>query len=436
VLLVGLVGSAAAAPGAHATGVAGYGMSALAVGVRYQLNSPGFLPVGDPAEGNIMEVDVPISRTGVSQGPLMNAIASPLYPGDTAAHLGTAVATFSPQAPHIDNYPVVAEANYPPTPDKGANAAFGSGGIGEGTAELTAAHAKVVARTIEQSVEGVIGIGASVTRNDITIADDKVRSTASSATGPINIADLITIDGVIGTAEANSDGSKATPAGHLEIGKVTVAGQAAYIDGEGVHVATTPGVGAGVVAGLQQLVNATLATDGIKVRTLLPQATIDGASGTATSGALAISLERTIPALGVPGVPALELPTGQVVALGTPDLPTHIDILIGEARATAAATSLSLDVDLAPAPDLIDNTQISGNDFTSVTGPGASFVGAITNPPLSQAGAADLGLIPAENVRGKGIPIGWVIVGIFGAFVFSGPLLGYARWQLLEGRHR
>ncbi len=34
------------------------------------------------------------------------------------------------------------------------------------------------------------------------------------------------------------------------------------------------------------------------------------------------------------------------------------------------------------------------------------------------------------------MPVGWVIVGIFGAFVVSGPLLGYARWQLLEGRHR
>src|SRR3954452_11139181 len=77
------------APGASGADVAGYNLSALAAGVRYQLNSPGFLPLGDPAEGTIMELDVPLARTGISQGPVINALASPAYPGDTVAHLGT-----------------------------------------------------------------------------------------------------------------------------------------------------------------------------------------------------------------------------------------------------------------------------------------------------------------------------------------------------------
>ena len=101
--------------------IAGSTLTALAVGVRYQLSSPGFLPVGDPAEGIIMELDAPFARTNISQGPLINAIASPAYPGDTVAHLGTALGTFGVPIP-IPNEPVLAEANYPPTPLHGASA--------------------------------------------------------------------------------------------------------------------------------------------------------------------------------------------------------------------------------------------------------------------------------------------------------------------------
>ncbi len=143
-LLLALAGSLAWPPGASGAGVAGYGLSALAAGVRYQLNSPGFLPVGDPAEGTILELDIPIARTGISQGPLINAVASPAYPGDTVAHLGTAVGTFAPDAPPIANYPVLAEANYPPTPLHGSTASFGQGGVGDGTATTSAEGATVI----------------------------------------------------------------------------------------------------------------------------------------------------------------------------------------------------------------------------------------------------------------------------------------------------
>ena len=65
--LLAIGASVAFAPAAHSDEIAGYGISALAVGVKYQLNSPGFLPVGDPAQGEVADFDVPIARTGVSQ---------------------------------------------------------------------------------------------------------------------------------------------------------------------------------------------------------------------------------------------------------------------------------------------------------------------------------------------------------------------------------
>ncbi|MBA3653219.1 MAG: hypothetical protein H0W70_03385 [Actinobacteria bacterium] len=429
----------ALAPAGSAAEIAGYGMSALAVGVRYQLNSPGFLPVGDPAEGTVMEYDVPIARTGISQGPVINAIASPLYPGDTAAHLGTAVATFNPKAPLIPNYPVVAEANYPPTPDKGATASFGQGGVGEGRAETGPDGAKVVAQTAAQSVESVVAIGASVTRNDLSISAGRIRSLATSATSGITIAGMITIEGVIGTAEAISDGSKGTPSARLEIGKVTAAGQAAYIDRDGVHIAANPVLGAGVVTGIQQMVNGVLNTDGIRIRTIAPSTKVDGAAATAVAGALAITLDRMVPATGVPGQPALEIPNGPTVILGTPDLPTHTDILIGEARAGVNATSVTLDLDVLPAVTsaLDGGGEVTSDGLGPISGAGATLEGALTGPALSQAGKAALKFRPsAETGRGLGVPTGWVIFGLFATLAFAGPLLGYARWQLLEGRQR
>src|SRR5437764_682199 len=174
-LVVGLAVPVGLAGPASAGTVAGYGLSARAVGVGFLLNSPGLLPTGD----TVMEFDVPFSRTQVSGGPFINAVASPVYPGDTAAHAGTALNTLAPLPFAIPNYPIVAEANYPPTPQKGASASFGGGGVGEGTASTSATGATVVARTVAESITGVLDVATSITHNNVTISGDKVTSTAS-----------------------------------------------------------------------------------------------------------------------------------------------------------------------------------------------------------------------------------------------------------------
>lgn len=419
------------------SGVAGYGMSALAAGVSYQLNSPGFLPVGDPAEGTIMELDVPLARTTISQGPLINALASPAYPGDTVAHLGTALQTFGVPIP-IPNYPIVAESNYPPTPDKGASTTFSSGGVGEGRSDTSATGADVYATSLAQSIPQLLDVASTDTHNNLTIAADKVVSTATSHVGSITIAGVVTIDGIVGAAQATSDGASAKPTATLNIGKVTVSGQAAYIDDSGVHV-VGQGAGDAVVPGVQQMVNGLFQTDGLTVRTISPKITTNAGAATASAGALAITLDRTFPALGVPGEPALELPGAPPVVLGTPDLPTHTTILLGEARVGVNATGIEVSVPTPSLPDVGAGSTVSGTELSAPTGPGASAAGALSAPltPPGQRGGASLNLKQtAEQARGKAIPIGFVLFGIFVALALSGPLLGYARWQLLEGRHR
>src|SRR5581483_3468171 len=67
----------AAGSQAGGTQVAGYDLTAQATGARYDLASPGLLPVGDPHEGTVMELDVPLARGTVSEGPVIDSLGSP-----------------------------------------------------------------------------------------------------------------------------------------------------------------------------------------------------------------------------------------------------------------------------------------------------------------------------------------------------------------------
>jgi hypothetical protein len=79
---------------------------------------------------------------------------------------------------------------------------------------------------------------------------------------------------------------------------------------------------------------------------------------------------------------------------------------------------------------IVDANSISSPSFDGGIGTGSSGADL-------QTGQGALAVQPAaEKTTGKGIPAGLVIFGAFVALALSGPLLGYARWQLLEGRQR
>ena len=443
-----------------ATQIAGYTLQTLSAAVRYQLNSPGLLPVGDPNEGNIMEADMPFARINTSQGPVVSALGSPAYGGDTLAHLGTALVTFgAPPSFSAANYPVVAEANYPPSPGHAQDEAFGtvpeaSGGafLGLGTAQ---SHAGPDSATVESHIARVavpdtsplVDVGASAATNKTIVKDSLITSQAVSTVKSINIAGMITIDGMTATAVSTSDGVKGKPTATLQIGKVTVAGQAAYIDSDGIHLASQNPLAAGVTAGAEQTLQKTLKQDGISLRTISPKTTVNAGAATADAGGLAIVLDRTVPSLGVAGVPSVNLPGQAPIVLGTPDLPLHIEILIGYARAIANATGVPTDVvdtgdtGITPPPSGVLGETQTNNDL-SASGPGASISGALSPVPSSTGttrrgtGNQEIALAASHPPLGSPVPIAALVFGLLACIVVLGPLLGYARWQLLEGRRR
>ncbi|HEX4864154.1 MAG TPA: hypothetical protein VFV02_08785 [Acidimicrobiales bacterium] len=448
-----------AAPSASAQttgGLAGYNLGATAAAVEFDLNSPGLLPIGEATTGNVVSVDLPFARTAVSSGPTIDALGSPLYPGDAAAHLGTAIVTFG--GPSIPNEPVLSEAQYPPTPNNGANETFStppvqngafSMGVASSESHASATGANVIANVGEISVGPAIASAASLVHidsskvtNSLQIGDSTVASSATSESSGIDIAGLIQIASVTGTASGESDGNNGTPGAGLTIGKVTVAGQAAYIDQDGVHLASQNQGGPLISAANTVLQN--LVAQGVSIRTISPTETTNGAQTSNNSGALLVSLSATTPT--VPGLPPLA--PGLPPTPGQPAIPFTINLLIGSAIASANATPLPTFPNLTIPSDL--GSVPSSSSFPS-TGTGAISGGsagvALSGAPAlatpstqtlapTGPGASASGAKAVLARVGKSIPVSLAVLVFVLAIMSSGGLLGYARWQLIDGRRR
>ena len=431
--------------------VAGYNLSAQAQGVRYALASPGLLPTGDPHEGTIMEFDVPFARDTVSEGPVIDSLGSPAYPGDTAAHLGSAVATFG--GPPLPNDPVLAEAGYPPAPGVGTSAQFGpsGGGTSASSASAKAGPQGGSAQATAASTSFAPGSGAAVASADSSTATTKidiatacVSSAAQSTSGAVNLAGgLIHIGGITGTASALSDGSHPVGQAHLSVGRVTVGGLAAYIDHDGIHLAGQQPLGYGVVAQVQAALNSALQSSGMAVKLIDPVISKTGEAASADSGGIEVTIDRYLPATGVPGVPAITVPGQAPIPVGTPPLPLHIEVIYGAAKASADATTAPAPGSLPlPTPALPGGPTGSSPGASGTTSPGGlpggtdigsgPSSGAVSGPGTSPA--LSLARSTAPPTSGAPIPVGWIIIGVVGSLIVAGPLFGYARWQLLEGR--
>lgn len=455
--VVAATGMAVPAASAQTSGsLAGYNLGATSAVVQFELDSPGLLPVGDPSVGNIFAVDMPLARTTAASGPEIDALGSPLYPGDPGAHLGTAVATFG--GPELPNDPAVAEADYPPSKTNASNENFSTPGLSNGPFSVGTSSAQSQDSANGASVDSTIadlalgppvGTAANLVHvqsaratNTMQIADSSVASLATSQATGIDIAGAIQIASVEGTAGGTSDGNNGTPAASLAIGKVTVAGQAAYIDQNGVHLANQSGGGPAVDLANGVLQN--LSAQGISVHTIAPIQTTDGAVGSGDSGALVVTLQQTTPRVPgsgplVPGAPPIP---------GAPSVPFIINILIGNAIASANASPLpsfnfgdsGFGSDTSGLGSTVASTGStpSGSALTGVSGAAPTLSPTnVTIPPTgpgsSASAARRLGNVVLADV-GKPIPVGLTIGLIFAALCGAAVLLAYARWQLIDGR--
>ena len=289
-------------------------------------------------------------------------------------------------------------------------------------------------------VPGVFSVGSAFTESDVDIQAGCVHSVARSVVSGIDIAGVIHIDGLQAYSATASDGLTATPFAQFSIGRVNVAGFEAFIDRNGVHL-TDQTLGDAVVEQIETTMRDALAAANISV-SLVPTATgatnateLEPASAAADSGGLLISFEQLIPQIGEPGQ-------------GTPPILTITEVLIGGRRVRGSPRPLLRSwcrSSLYRRSAVVANSSAVVRWATSSVGrrlgsgprrrarlPGRR---EIQTPRPATNGGKPFGPTSSDApLTSKGVPLGWIIVGFLACIVAMGPLLGYARWQLLEGR--
>jgi len=384
------------APPAHAddsmsTSITGYSASVQALGVQIAFNIPGIVPL--PNE-NLIEEDLPFVRTNVGNGPVVNALGAPYYPGDILADIGSLLGEFTPPGtPAFPNDPLLAEADYPPAPGHGADASFGGtppaglpiapnvfsatshadakGGtatatlldvaasspsgtssalarmgptpasaLGKTLGSLGSLPALGTVRTLAGSTGPALDVGSVQANNTVSIGQSEITGTASDVLKGIDIAGVLDISQIVSSADSSSDGNEGNPNASLHLVDVTVDGQEAYIDNHGVHVSSTTTTPAGVTpAQAQEALDQTFAQDGINVRLVDPQTTTSGAEGTSNSGGLVVSISHQFDVPYIPGEPTIPVPE-----LGNVGLPAGLytattSITLGSATSDVQAAS-------------------------------------------------------------------------------------------------
>jgi hypothetical protein len=425
---------------------------------------------------------------------VVNALGAPYYPGDILANFGSLMSEFAAGAPPVPNDPLLAMANYPPAPGHGQDASFGGtpppgfpiapnafsatahaapdgSSVTTTLTDLAASAPSSTSSSLAQlgprpagggpvgSVLGGVAAAASgsggaidvasiQSTNTTTIGASTVTGTAGTVLKGIDIAGVLTVSQLTGSASSTSDGTQGTPTASLHLADVSVQGQPAYIDQQGVHVVGQSTSSTGVTPQqAQTTLNNTFAQDGISVRLLDPSKSSNGAEGIANSGGLVVSVSHQFAVPFVPGEPSIPVP-----GLGNTGLPAGVynattSITLGNATSDLQATTIpsfgsdagslglaggggGISLGISPSTD---NSLGSSTDFGSQT------LGATDNGTSGSGGAIPPALASRVAHRlplGIPIPVAWVLAGLILCVLISYPMLLTVRWQFLSGRRR
>lgn len=274
------------------------------------------------------------------------AQAAPLYPGNLVVQgpsllcadvFGSDPFPACPVPP--PPYPLLADASYPRT--KVAHADTNQSPVGAGPFVLTPAHADATAAadgnrgsTAGTALSMLSGSPAAVTVGAASAAST-LHATAASITVHVESAvSDVTIAGMLHIASVHAidditvrPGAKPVDHPSITVAGVTVAGQPASIDGDGIHIAGQNGPS--LARQLTQL--------GVTVRTV-GVSKLD-TSGAARSDATALSIGFSVPVSGLPYIPN-PLPPPFDAVPGVNANGTYVGtITLGSAGAVAASQS-------------------------------------------------------------------------------------------------
>jgi hypothetical protein len=261
--------------------------------------APGFeLKVGEPtycftttAGLNGCEGVLPETTSQLQRGPIGSATAAIVWPGSLAANAGSLIITAGgagvpPQATML-NDPIRAEARTGTPPSTVTNTSVPNVVMKAKAEELsTAAQSSV--QDLSVAAVGTIGSIKGVTDTSVT-KPKLIVSKATSAVSDVTLAGVVHIDGITSTAEATSDGIKATVKGKTVVSGATIAGVPVTIDEKGI---TVQGSGLALTAATKA-VNSAVAKAGLTLLVSEPQGKPAGANVVYTAGSLVAVFKPT-----------------------------------------------------------------------------------------------------------------------------------------------
>ena len=242
--------------------------------------------------GGQVDSSVPDAATTFETGGIGYGRGSIAWPGSVLGNAGTLFIILSGgQIPpgaqdtvRTLNDPVRAEARSPSGP---AEASYDTapGIVMKATANDTEATAEGSAPHSE--VPGSATLGSSVADAFSRLDADRALSGASSTVSNIDLGGVLHIDSITSTANASSDGSKATGDAATVVQGVKVAGQPATIDQHGLTLGTSS---APLNEVANQAAKQALEQAQIEIVVSQPVITTEGPSSTARAGSVLISL--------------------------------------------------------------------------------------------------------------------------------------------------
>lgn len=345
---------------------------------------------------------VPYSTSALSAGGLGYALSSVAWPGATEANADKVALLLFPRDVTVPGGPSVPvpdaviglidtaapAANYPIRAEARSGAGAPDATFDAQAANLKA-HADPALAQATATMKAADGQAGFSFGNAETVANSVLNATTGSASADsritkIDIGGVIKIDSVTSHAEASTDGVTApAPSGATVVQGMTIAGQPAYVDDQGVHIGEQ---GQPANAVVSQIANQALAQGGFSFFVAQPQQEQAGSSASYTAGALVImwkppqnpSENVFFISLGGSRVAVTATPGS---AFGVPSPPPSVPSVVGS-PAIASAPSRP------------------GISSTPVTSPAPSAAKPATSSPVGRAIAATFSGLGGQTALG------------------------------------
>jgi len=326
---------------------------------------------------------VPAAQSTTDTGPIGHGLASIFWPGPLGGNFGAALKQLqqacAPPLPvpgvppvcapipqqlkdHADQFndPVRAESFYPQAPQ---DADYRNIPGVTMNSHITDGGKKVAA---SGSLDGFGAAGVGVIANlsaktTNTLTDSTGTTEATSEVDNVVLAGgMVTIGRVASTAKLTTDGQKATGGAHTTVDGLKIAGQAATVDDQGIHIG---GQSNPAQNQINQALAQALAKSGLTVKLVSNDISFNGATGSVTAGSLLIQYEDD---------------KNQVVAGGV-----HNSFVVALGGATAD----------------VDSSQGSNSDYGTDTAVGAGVDNpgdtSVAGPEIPPAGLGDVAAPPS-----------------------------------------